>query len=136
VLPVLSVAVPFGLVLARLLRTTLREEQEQDYVFFALGQGDSMWRVRWRHMLPNAILPLLSVLALDFATLFSSVAVVEVVFSMQGLGSDLFGAIRRVDTPLIVGIALVSGVVVAVVNLAADLAVIAIDPRVRAARSR
>lgn len=90
-----------------------------------------MRTVRWRHMLPNALLPLLSLLALDFAGLFATVAVVEVVFSIQGVGSDLFGAIRRVDTPLIVGIALVSGLVVALVNLFADLAVIVIDPRVR-----
>jgi len=131
VLPVACVAVPFGLVLARLLRTTLLEEQEQAYVQFALSQGQSLQRVRWRDALPNAILPLLSVLALDVAGLFSAVAVVEVVFSIQGLGTDLFGAIRRVDTPLIVGIALVAGLVVALVNLAADLAVIAIDPRVR-----
>jgi len=131
VLPVACVAVPFGLVLARLLRTTLLEEQEQAYVQFALSQGQSLQRVRWRHALPNAILPLLSVLALDVAGLFSAVAVVEVVFSIQGLGTDLFGAIRRVDTPLIVVIALVAGLVVALVNLAADLAVIAIDPRVR-----
>jgi len=134
VLPVLSVGLPFGLVLARLLRIRLLEEEDQDYVFFALSQGDPMWKVRWRHMVPNAVLPLLSLFALDFATLLSSVAVVEVVFSMQGLGVDLFGALREVDTSLIVGIALVAGLVVSLVNLLADLAVTAIDPRVRRAQ--
>ncbi len=131
VLPVACVAIPFGLVFARLLRTTLLEERDQSYVAFALARGESPRSVRWRHMLPNALLPLLSLLALDFAGLFSAVAVVEVTFSIQGLGSDLFGAIRRVDPSLIVGIALVGGIMVALVNLAADLAVIAIDPRVR-----
>lgn len=131
VLPVASVAVPFGLVLARLLRTTLLDEQDQSYVTFALSRGESLRSVQWRHMLPNALLPLLSVLALDFAGLFSAVAVVEVVFSIQGMGSDLFSAIQRVDPPLIVGIALVGGLVVVIVNLAADLAVIVVDPRVR-----
>ena len=135
VLPVLSVGVPFGLVMARLLRTKLLEEQHEDYVAFALSQGEPMWKVRWRHVVPNALLPLLSLLALDFATLFSSVAVVEVVFSMQGLGVDLFQAIREVDTPLIVGIALVAGLIVTVVNLLADVAVVAIDPRVRRTRA-
>jgi peptide/nickel transport system permease protein len=131
VLPVATIAIPFGLVLARLLRTSLLEEQEKAYVMFALARGERMRTVRWRHMLPNALLPLLSLLALDFAGLFATVAVIEVVFSIQGVGSDLFGAIRRVDTPLIVGIALVSGLVVALVNLLADLSVIVIDPRVR-----
>lgn len=131
VLPVASLAVPFGLVLARLLRTTLLEEEERAYVTFALARGEKPWLVRLRHTLPNAFLPLLSVLALDFVALFSSVAIVEVAFSIEGLGSDLFDALRRLDTPLIIGIGLVAGLVVAVVNLLADLSVIALDPRVR-----
>jgi len=133
VLPVLSVGVPFGLVMARLLRTRLLDEQQEDYVSFALCQGEPMWKVRWRHMLPNALLPLLSLLALDFATLFSSVAVVEVVFSIPGLGFDLFQGIREVDTPLIVGIALIAGLIVTVVNFLADMILILADPRVRRA---
>jgi peptide/nickel transport system permease protein len=133
VLPVLSVGVPFGLVMARLLRTKLLDEQQEDYVAFALSQGEPMWKVRWRHMLPNALLPLVSLLALDFATLFSSVAVVEVVFSIPGLGFDLFQGIREVDTPLIVGIALIAGLIVTLVNFLADMILIAADPRVRLA---
>lgn len=132
VLPVLTVAIPYGLVLARLLRTSLLEEQEKAYGVFALARGEKKSSVIWRNLLPNALLPLLSVLALDFAGLFATVAVVEVVFSIRGVGNDLFGAIRRVDTPLIVGIAVISGIIVALVNLFADLAVLFIDPRVRA----
>ena len=70
-------------------------------------------------------------LALNFAELFSSVAVVKVVFSLPGLGTDLLTGLRRLDTPLIVGVGLVGGVLVALANLAADLAMIAVDPRVR-----
>ena len=131
VLPVASLAVPFGLVLARLLRTTLLEEEDRAYVTFALARGEKPWLVRLRHALPNALLPLFSLLALDFVALFSSVAIVEVAFSIEGLGSDLFDALRRLDTPLIIGIGLVAGLVVAAVNLLADLSVIALDPRVR-----
>ncbi len=131
VLPVITLGVPFGLVLARLLRTSLLEQQEQPYVMFAAAMGERPWSVRWRHLLPNALLPLLSILALDFAGLFSSVAVVEVAFSMPGLGADLLLGLRRLDTALIVGIGIIAGLLVAVVNLLADIAVIAIDPRVR-----
>jgi peptide/nickel transport system permease protein len=131
VLPVITLGVPFGLVLARLLRTSLLEQQEQPYVMFAAAMGERPWSVRWRHLLPNALLPLLSILALDFAGLFSSVAVVEVAFSMPGLGADLLLGLRRLDTALIVGIGIIAGLLVAVVNLLADVAVIAIDPRVR-----
>lgn len=131
VLPVMTLGVPFGLVLARLLRTSLLEHMEQPYMTFAAALGESPWRARIRHLLPNALLPLLSVLALDFAGLFSSVAVVEVAFSMPGLGADLLTGLRRLDTALIVGIGVVAGLLVALVNLAADLAVMAIDPRVR-----
>ncbi len=131
VLPVLTLGVPFGLVLARLLRTSLLEQLDQPYVVYAAGMGDSAWSVRLRHVLPNALLPLLSVLALDFAGLFSAVAVVEVMFSMPGLGADLVNGLRRLDTALIVGVGVVAGLLVALVNVVADLAVIAIDPRVR-----
>jgi peptide/nickel transport system permease protein len=131
VLPVVTLGVPFGLVLARLLRTSLLEQQDQPYITFSAAVGERPWSVRWRHLLPNALLPLLSILALDFAGLFSSVAVVEVVFSMPGLGADLLTGLRRLDTALIVGIGIVAGLLVALVNLIADVAVIAIDPRVR-----
>jgi peptide/nickel transport system permease protein len=131
VLPVATLGLPFGLVLARLLRTSLLEQGDQPYITFALAMGQPAWSVRLRHLLPNALLPLFSLLALDFAGLFSSVAVVEVVFSMPGLGADLLTGLRRLDTALIVGIGIVAGLLVALVNLAADLAVIVIDPRVR-----
>lgn len=131
ILPVLTLGVPFGLVLARLLRTSLLEQSGQPYVTFSEALGETAWSVRWRHLLPNALLPLLSILALDFAGLFSSVAVVEVAFSMPGLGADLLLGLRRLDTALIVGIGIVAGLLVAIVNLLADVAVIAIDPRVR-----
>ena len=131
VLPVLTLGVPFGLVLARLLRTSLLEQQSQPYIMFATALGERPWSVRWRHLLPNALLPLLSILALDFAGLFSSVAVVEVAFSMPGLGADLLVGLRRLDTALIVGIGIIAGLLVALVNLVADVAVIAVDPRVR-----
>ncbi|MEX1295683.1 MAG: ABC transporter permease [Candidatus Limnocylindrales bacterium] len=131
VLPVLTLGLPFGLVLARLLRTSLLEQQGQPYITFSEAMGETARAVRWRHLLPNAMLPLLSILALDFAGLFSSVAVVEVAFSMPGLGADLVVGLTRLDTALIVGIGVVAGLLVALVNLIADVAVIAIDPRVR-----
>ncbi len=134
VLPVLTLGIPFGLVLARLLRTSLLDQQDEPYITFSAALGESPRSVRWRHLLPNALLPLLSILALDFAGLFSSVAVVEVAFSMPGLGADLLLGLRRLDTSLIVGIGIVAGLLVAVVNLLADVAVIAIDPRVRRER--
>jgi peptide/nickel transport system permease protein len=131
ILPVLTLGVPFGLVLARLLRTSLLEQQGEPWMTFSLALGESPRSVRWRHLLPNALLPLLSILALDVAGLFSSVAVVEVAFSMPGLGADLLVGLTRLDTALIVGIGIIAGLLVALVNLAADVAVIAIDPRVR-----
>jgi peptide/nickel transport system permease protein len=131
VLPVLTLGVPFGLVLARLLRTSLLEQRSQPNKAISEALGESARSVRWRHQLPNALLPLLSILALDFAGLFSSVAIVEVAFSMQGLGADLLLGLTRLDTALIVGIGIIAGLLVALVNLIADVAVIAIDPRVR-----
>jgi peptide/nickel transport system permease protein len=131
ILPVLTLGVPFGLVLARLLRTSLLDQSGQPYITFSEAMGERPWSVRFRHLLPNALLPLLSILALDFAGLFSSVAVVEVAFSMPGLGADLLQGLRRLDTALIVGVGIIAGLLVALVNLIADVATIAIDPRIR-----
>lgn len=131
VLPVITLGIPFAFVLARLLRTSLLEQATQPYITFSEAMGERPWRIRFRHLLPNALLPLLSLLALDFAGLFSSVAVVEIVFSMPGLGADLLQGLRRLDTALIVGVGIIAGLLVALVNLIADVAVIAIDPRVR-----
>jgi peptide/nickel transport system permease protein len=131
VLPVITLGIPFALVLARLLRTSLLEQSNQPYITFSEAMGESPWSVRFRHLLPNALLPLLALLAVDFAGLFSSVAVVEIAFSMPGLGADLVSGLRRLDTALIVGVGIVAGLLVALVNLLADVAVIAFDPRVR-----
>ena len=131
VLPVITLGIPFALVLARLLRTSLLDQSGQPYITFSEAMGEPPWSVRFRHLLPNALLPLLSLLALDFAGLFSSVAVVEIVFSMPGLGADLLQGLRRLDTALIVGVGIIAGLLVALVNLIADVATIAIDPRVR-----
>ena len=131
VLPVITLGIPFALVLARLLRTSLLDQSGQPYITFSEAMGEPPWSVRFRHLLPNALLPLLSLLALDFAGLFSSVAVVEIAFSMPGLGADLLQGLRRLDTALIVGVGIIAGLLVALVNLIADVATIAIDPRVR-----
>ena len=131
VLPVMCLGIPFGLVFARILRTSLLEQERESYATFARGLGEREWAIRLRHVLPNAMVPLFSVLALNVAELFSSVAVVEVVFSMPGLGADLVTGLRRLDTSLIVGVGLVAGALVALVNLVADAAVLAADPRTR-----
>ncbi len=131
VLPVLALGFPFGLVFARILRTSLLQQEQESFVTFARAAGEREWSIRIRHILPNALLPLFSLMALNFAELFSSVAVVEVVFSLPGLGADLVTGLRRLDTALIVGVGLVGGLLVALMNLLADLAVIAVDPRVR-----
>lgn len=132
VLPVLCLGIPFGLVFARILRTSLLEQEREAYATFARGLGEGEWAIRIRHVLPNALVPLFAVLALNVAELFSSVAVVEVVFSIPGLGADLVTGLRRLDTSLIVGVGLFAGGLVALVNLIADVGVLAADPRTRA----
>lgn len=134
VLPVLCLGIPFGLVFARILRTSLLEQEREPFATFARGLGEGEWSIRIRHVLPNALVPLFSVLALNVAELFSSVAVVEVVFSIPGLGADLVTGLRRLDTSLIIGVGLVAGALVALVNLIADVAVLVVDPRTRRSR--
>ena len=133
VLPVLVLS--FGLVahISRLTRSSMLEVLDSRYVLAARARGLPPQRVLWRHALPNALLPAITVLAIDAGLLIGGIVVVETVFAYPGLGRLLVYAIERHDLPLLqVGMMVVTAVY-AVANLAAELLYAALKPRIRVA---
>ena len=133
VLPVMVLS--FGLVahVSRLTRSSMLEVLDSRYVLAARARGLPEGRVLWRHALPNALLPAITVLAIDAGLLIGGIVVVETVFAYPGLGRLLVFAIERHDLPLLqVGMMVVTAVY-AVANLVAELLYAMLNPRIRVA---
>ena len=133
VLPVLVLS--FGLVahVSRLTRSSMLEVLDSRFVLAARARGLSERRVLWRHALPNALLPAITVLAIDAGLLIGGIVVVETVFAYPGLGRLLVYAIERHDLPLLqVGMMVVTAIY-ALANFVAELLYAALNPRIRVA---
>lgn len=118
---------------ARFVRASLLEILDQDYVRTARAKGLSERRVLWVHALRNALVPITQILGLSLPFLLNGSLVTEVVFAWPGLGLLTFGAAQGRDYPLILGTTALTGALVILGNLLADLLHAAVDPRVRRA---
>ncbi|MGH2551783.1 MAG: ABC transporter permease [Thermomicrobiales bacterium] len=117
--------------LTRMVRATAIEEHRRDFVTVARSKGlasSTIWR---RHIAPNAIAPLISVIGLDLANLFAGAAVIESVFSWPGIGRLSVDAAATSDLPILMALILIVGITTVALNLAADIAAALIDPRLR-----
>jgi ABC-type dipeptide/oligopeptide/nickel transport system permease component len=120
-------------VITRLTRSAVLEEVERDYVRTALAKGASRRAAVVRHALRNALLPVVTVIGLQAGTLLSGAALTETVFSWPGLGTFIVEAVRRKDSPSLVGGLLLVAATFVVVNLVVDLLYGIVDPRTRSA---
>jgi peptide/nickel transport system permease protein len=112
------------------------EVLDSDYVRMATLKGVPYRTMVWRHVLPNALLPAINVVALTVAWLLGGVVVIEMVFNYPGLGRLMIGAISDRDLALVQAIALIVASVYVVVNLTADLLTLVANPRLRTAAGR
>ncbi|MFN8626041.1 MAG: ABC transporter permease [Candidatus Binatia bacterium] len=131
VLPAATLALGNAAYYTRLLHTNMRTVLHDDYIRTARAKGLSSFRVYGRHALRNALIPLVTVLGLDFAGLMSGVVLTETVFNWPGLGRLAVEAVFNQDIPLIMGTVLFSAVLVVGVNIVVDAVYLAIDPRMR-----
>ena len=115
----------------RQVRTAVLEELGQDYVTGLKARGMSMQRILWRHVLPNAFLPLITLLGLAIGWLLGGVAVIEIVFSWPGIGRLAVRAIETRDYPLLQGFVLWIATLYMIVNLIVDISYTYLDPRLR-----
>jgi len=131
ILPAVTLAAPAAAVLARLTRSTMLEVLNQDFVRTARAKGLGERLVIGRHVLKNALIPVVTIIGLQFGGLLTGAVIVESVFSRPGLGRYAVTAIESRDFPQIQGIVLLAAVVYVFVNLAVDLLYAALDPRIR-----
>ena len=131
VLPVLTLIIAVTPYTARMMRASLVEVLESDYVEMARLKGLPERKVVWRHAVPNAIAPTVQVIALNLAYLIGGVVVVENVFNYAGIGTALVQAVQNRDVPVIQAITLFVAAVYVVVNILADVTAILVSPRAR-----
>ena len=121
VLPVLSLALIFLAIYLRLMRASMLEVMNLDFVRTARAKGLSEGHVLWRHVLRNALLPMVTFVGLQFSTMLGGSVVIESVFSLPGLGRLAFESVVQRDLNTLLGIVLVSAVLVIVVNFLVDI---------------
>ena len=131
VLPVATIVIGSVAYLGRVLRVGMIEALASDSVERLRMTGVPEWRIVFRHALPAAVVPSLTAMALYAAALVSGIVVVELVFSIPGLGQELVRGVVRREVHVVQAIALASALIVVTLNLAADLAILALDPRTR-----
>lgn len=132
VLPALVLTVRTTGLLTRLTRATMLDTLQSDYMRTAIAKGLPYHRAVIRHALPNAMIPILTIIGLDFAGLMAHAAVIEWVFAWPGIGRLGVEAALAGDVPVVLGFALIISLVVVATNFVIDVSYVAIDPRQRA----
>jgi peptide/nickel transport system permease protein len=131
VLPVLTLVLVLTPYMLRMVRTNVREVLDQPLVRSAVLRGVPNRTVVWRHVVPNAALPVINVVALTLADIVAGVVVVETVFAFPGVGKLFVDSVLAKDVPTVQAVALVVGLGFVTLNLLADLLRVAVDPRLR-----
>jgi peptide/nickel transport system permease protein len=130
-LPALSLGVIHAAVIARLTRSTLLEVMGEDYIRTARGKGLVERIVLYKHALRNALIPIITLVGLQFASLLGGTIVIENVFYLPGLGRLAYQAINTRDLPVVQDVVLLITVLVVVMSLLVDIAYALLDPRIR-----
>jgi peptide/nickel transport system permease protein len=131
ILPAVSLGWGLSAIIARLLRNNLVEIYRQPYMQVARAKGLSERMLLYRHALKNALIPVVTILGLQFGNVLSGAVVVEVIFGRPGIGSYLVQAIQSKDIPAVQSVVLFIAVLYLLINLVVDLAYGLLDPRIR-----
>jgi peptide/nickel transport system permease protein len=129
--PALAVGYRYAAVATRMMRSALLEVLREDYIRTAWAKGQNERAVVWRHALKNAILPVVTVIGIEFAFLIGGLVVTETVFNLPGVARYLVDAIQFRDYPIVQNLAMLIAVVVVLANLAVDLLYTWLDPRIK-----
>ena len=134
ILPAVALALPQAAILARVTRSALLDVLGEDFIRTARAKGLPRRTVLWRHALRNAMLPVLTILGLQFAFLLAGTVIIENVFYLPGLGRLVFQAINQRDLIVVESVVMLLVATVIVVNLLVDLSYAIVDPRLRTGR--
>ena len=130
-MPAVNLAVPNIAMILRLTASGAMEAQSQDYVKFARAKGIRRKRIVRRHILRNILIPIVTVIGLDFGGLIAFSTITETVFAWPGMGKLLIDSIGLLDRPIVVAYLLITVVMFILINLVVDLLYSVLDPRVR-----
>jgi peptide/nickel transport system permease protein len=133
-LPAVSLALPQAAILSRVARSAVLDALSEDYVRTARAKGLGRRAVLWRHVLRNAMVPIVTILGLQFSFLLAGAIIIENVFYLPGLGRLVFQAIAQRDLIVVKDVVVLLAALVVVINFAVDLLYAAIDPRLRGSR--
>jgi peptide/nickel transport system permease protein len=131
VLPAVTLGAALAAILTRMVRGSMIEELSSDYVRTARAKGIPETSVLFRHAFPNALIPVITIVGLQFGSLLAGTIVTETIFSWPGIGRLAVQAISARDYPLLQGCILIIAVSYIAVNLLTDLVYAIVDPRVR-----
>jgi peptide/nickel transport system permease protein len=131
VLPSVALGLVSSATLARLVRSSLLEVLTQPFVTTARSKGLARWAVLWKHVAKNALIPVVTVMGLQFGSLLSGAVITETVFARPGVGKLLVEAVLNKDFPLVQGTVLFVAVVYLFLNLVVDVSYAYLDPRIR-----
>jgi peptide/nickel transport system permease protein len=131
ILPAITLGFAFAASVTRISRSAMLDVLNDDYVRTARSKGASARRVVWRHALPNALIPVVTLSGIEFGYLLGGAVIVEQIYALPGLGRMVLDAILQRDYALVQGSVLFIAFNFMIVNLLVDLAYVALDPRVR-----
>ena len=131
ILPTLALTLVQSAVLARVTRSSMLEVMRQDYIRTAHASGFHRRRILWRHTLPNALIPIVTIIGMQFAALVTGTIVIENVFYLPGLGKLIFQSISNRDLPTVQALVMLFAAIVIIANFIVDIAYSIIDPRLK-----
>jgi len=131
IMPVCVLALYQSAILMRFIRSAVLDELKQEYVTTALSKGLSKFAVIRKHVLRNALIPVVTLIALDIPAIFTGALVTEQVFRVPGIGALLIDSIYRSDTPVVMAITFIYAILIVLFNLIADVVYAVLDPRVK-----
>lgn len=131
ILPAFTLGIRSAAFLARIVRSSMIEVLNQDYIRTARSKGLSPYRILFRHGLFNALIPVITVIGLDLSSYLNGSVIVETIFDLPGIGRFAMDAILQRDYPIIQGVVLVGALIFIIVNLVMDLIYAWINPKIR-----
>jgi len=130
-LPAISLALPQASILARVMRSALIDTMNEDFIRTARAKGLTKRQALWRHALRNAMIPVLTIIGLQFSFLLAGAIIIENVFFLPGLGRLVFQSISQRDLIVVESVVMLLVFAVVVVTFIVDIAYAAVDPRLR-----
>ncbi|MBS4024343.1 MAG: ABC transporter permease [Clostridia bacterium] len=131
ILPSVTTAAATIAIITRMTRATMLEVLRHDYIRTAKAKGVNSIRLIWKHAIRNCLIPVVTLLGINFGLLLGGTVLVETVFAMPGVGTLLVEAIRQKDTPVVLGAVTLLGICFCLINLLVDLSYGYLDPRIK-----